>query len=116
MLEHPITGVLLIVGGTFGFTILASKSTDGQTFSDITNFRGYTSSLGFIIIGNLILLNSSNLLAATTLFLCSIGVLTFGVITKRIGTNSQMHKPKLLIFTLVGITLSVALFLASFQK
>jgi len=50
MLEHPITGVLLIVGGTFGFTILASKSTDGQTFSDITNFRGYTSSLGFIII------------------------------------------------------------------
>ncbi|MBY5951767.1 hypothetical protein KUV23_12330 [Algoriphagus marincola] len=116
MLEHPITAVFLIIGGTVGFTVVAVKHTNDHGSTDNITIRGYAATLGFIMIGSLILLNSSVLTAAITILFCSIGVLTFGVITKRIGTNSHLHKPQLLIFTILGIAASLAIFLANSNK
>ncbi|WP_186755649.1 hypothetical protein [Echinicola salinicaeni] len=111
MLEHPITAVLLIIGGTVGFTFLAVNQSNDTELSDSIRFRGYAGNLLFVIIGTSILINFSMLTAAITLMSCSIGVLIFGLMTKKIGIQSQIHKPQVLIFSIIGITTSVAILL-----
>jgi hypothetical protein len=41
MIEHPITAILLIIGGTVGFMIVSIGPSNDSTFSDNTNFRAF---------------------------------------------------------------------------
>jgi hypothetical protein len=112
MLENPIFAIIFILSGTFQFYWISTWN-DGP-YGDINSFRGYISSCGFLTVGLLILLKISFLIAAITIMTCSIGVLTIGISSKRIGNNNLESKPQPLAFCILSFITSLILFFEAF--
>ena len=90
-------------------------SISSKGFASDLDFRGYLGTLGIVIIAvaNLIALKWIYP-AALTLAISSFGVLVYGILSKKIGTDSQKHKQQLLVYVILGLAISIALMVAEF--
>ena len=85
-MNNPFVRVFLILIGTIGFVHVSLSHSKGNYFSDSMNFRGYETTIALLFIGTIILAKHSILLTGICLLLSSIGVLTYGLWRKTIGT------------------------------
>ncbi len=110
-MNHPITAILLIIIGTIGYTYVSFRHKINSYDIDNMNFKGYASSLGFLIIGIVILINHSILVAGITLTITSLLVFAFSVTKKRIGAESKTYIPNMMTFVILmflsGMTLII---------